>query len=385
MKIAVIGAKGLPALQGGIEHYCQEMYPAIARQGHEVDLYARQEYTQQSSFIQYQDEVRVISLPSVQTGGCDAFFNALFATIICLFGGYDVIHFHALGPSFFCFLPRFLSRAKVISTCHGLDWQRAKWDRFSRAFLRAGEWIAAQFAHELIVVSEPLQQYFESQYNRLTTFIPTAPAQYHDSDPGFRYVRSLGLTVGQYIIFLGRLVPEKRPDLVLQAFQGMNLPNYQLVFVGGTSDTDNFAQQLIEQSLNTPRIIFTGELFGAHLAEVMRGAGLFVLPSDLEGFPLVMLEAMREGILVASNIPPHQAIVGSDRGWLFQAGDVEDCSRCLCEAIQNRTQSETMATRAQHYLAMNYRWSDIIHENVDLYDRKPRQQSIHKFFRISSR
>jgi glycosyltransferase involved in cell wall biosynthesis len=369
MRIAVIGAKGIPARQGGIEHYCQALYPAIVRSGISVDLFARQRYTQRLGKQQIQPDLRVISLPSVPVGSIDACVNALVATLICLFGHYDVVHFHALGPAVFSFIPRLFSRTTVVVTCHGLDWQRAKWDWFSRSFLRWGERIAVRFAHEFIVVSEPLQDYYWEHYRRTTRFIPTAPASYEASDPGFRYVRSLGLTVGRYVLFLGRIVPEKRPDLLLSAFQQLHPANYQLVFVGGTSDTQQFSQQLLAQSHGDERVLFTGELGGALLAEMVRGGGLFVLPSDVEGLPLVLLEAMREGIpVIASSIPPHQCLVAPNRGRLFIAGNLEALVDCLADALEDGVLSQSMAINARQYVENNYDWRQIAQEMAQVYN-----------------
>ncbi|MCM1984697.1 glycosyltransferase family 4 protein [Lyngbya confervoides] len=376
MRIAVIGAKGIPAFQGGIEHYCQEIYPTMAREGHRVHLFARQRYTQTSQWHYTQRDVRVINLPSVPRGGMDAFFNALLASILCLFGRYEIVHYHALGPAFFCFIPRLFSNARVVVTCHGLDWQREKWDQLSQRFLRWGERLAVHFAHELIVVSPPLHQYFWTTYNRETRYIPTAPAHYAPSDPEFPYVRSMGLQVGRYILFVGRIVPEKRPDLLLKAFQRLRPHGYKLVFVGGTSDTAYFARQLVEQSIEDSQVVFTGELMGARLAEMMRGAGLFVLPSDLEGLPLVLLEAMREGIpVLASNIPPHQYLLGHHhRGWLFEAGNCEDLARCLDQALGNPSQSQLMAQNARHYVKNYHSWEGIVGENLTAYRKaRPRR------------
>lgn len=371
MKIAVIGVKGLPAHQGGIEHYCQEMYPALAAQGHQVVLFARQEYTQQKSFKSIYAKVQVTNLPSIPHGGVDALLNTFLATLLCLFGRYDVIHFHALGPAFFCFLPRLFLKSKIVVTCHGLDWRRAKWDRFSKVFLKWGELMAVSFAHELIVVSESLQHYFSLNYGRQTSFIPTAPAPYADSDPVFPFVRSQGLSVGRYVVYLGRMVPEKRPELLLQAFQRLENTSYKLAFVGGTSHTDFFAQQLIQQAENDSRIVFTGELVGERLAEMIRGAGIFVLPSDLEGFPLVLLEAMREGIpVIASDIEPHRFILGTNRGRLFKAGNVDDCARCLVDAMDKPKESAEMAKLAQDYVLKTYQWSQITQDNLYLYHKR---------------
>lgn len=369
MKIAVIGAKGLPPKQGGIEHYCAELYPRIVAQGHSVDLFARSSYTQGSWLENYNYEgVRVISLPSVDFRGVDAFATSALGAIAATGNKYDIVHFHALGPSLFTFLPRVYNSTKVIVTCHGLDWQRAKWGNFSTRLIQMGEKTAVRFAHGLVVVSEALQTYFLQTYSRETAYIPNAPASYGESDPNFTYGTQLGLRQGRYIIFLGRLVPEKRPDLLIDAFCALKPSGWKLVLTGGVSDTKSFTSNLLEKVANNRDIVFTDELRGTRLWEIVRGAGLFVLPSNLEGLPLSMLEAMQEGIpILASDIPPHQQLINGERGMLFESENLDSCINSLHWAIHHPQQLAVMAKNAQRYVQMNYNWNRITADNLKLY------------------
>jgi glycosyltransferase involved in cell wall biosynthesis len=215
MKIAVIGAKGLPAQQGGIERHCEELYPRMVAQGHSVDLFARQSYAQISDSGPYLVRgVQVISIPVPVDGGLEVIVSCSLAAMSTIGTQYDIVHFHAIGPALFCWIPKLASTAKVLVTCHGLDWQRAKWGKFSGRLLRMGENAAIRYADGLIVVSEELRSYFRATYNRESIYIPNAPGGLGDSDPDFSFGASLGIQPGRYVIFLGRLVPEKRPDLL---------------------------------------------------------------------------------------------------------------------------------------------------------------------------
>ncbi len=368
MKIAVIGAKGLPPKQGGIEHYCAEVYPRMVAQGHSVDLFARSSYTHSSWLESYDFQgVRVISVPSVDFRGIDAFVTSALAAIAATGKSYDIVHFHALGPSLFTCLPR-ISNAKIVVTCQGLDWQRAKWGNFSTRLIHTGEKAAVRFAHGMIVVSEALQKYFWQTYGKETVYIPNAPASYGESDPNFAYGKQLGLEQGRYVVFLGRLVPEKRPDLLVDAFSALKPAGWKLVLAGGVSDTKSFTSNLLEKVANNRDIVFAGELRGTRLWEIVRGAGLFVLPSDLEGLPLAMLEAMQEGIpVLASNIPPHQQLINGGRGMLFECGNLDSCINSLDWAIHHPQQLAAMAKNAQNYVQINYNWERITADNLRLY------------------
>ncbi len=369
MKIAVIGTKGLPPKQGGIEHYCAEVYPRIVAQGHSVDLFGRSSYTDRSWLDRYNFQgVQVISLPGWDLRGMDAFISSALGAIASSGKRYDIVHFHALGPALFTWLPKIASSAKVVVTCQGLDWQRAKWGTTSSRLIRMGERAAVRFADEIIVVSKDLQSYFSNTYGRETVYIPNAPASYAESDPNFSYGTSLGLNQGRYILFLGRLVPEKRPDLLIEAFEALKPAGWKLVFAGGVSNTKAYVSKLLDRVAKNPDVVFAGELRGDRLAEIVRGAGLFALPSDLEGLPLAMLEAMQEGVpVVASDIPPHQQLLDEQRGVLFKTGDVDSCIRSLDWAIHHPQEMTVMAKNAQNYVQAYYSWERITADNLQLY------------------
>ncbi|MEL6468697.1 MAG: glycosyltransferase family 4 protein [Cyanobacteria bacterium J06623_4] len=372
MRIAVIGSKGLPPHQGGIEHHCAEVYPRMVEAGHSVDLYARSSYNHGGRVCTYKG-VNVITVPSIKIRGIDALACSGIATLMALRKNYDIVHFHALGPSLFTPLPKFLSSAKVLTTCHGLDWQRAKWGAFSSRVIKTGEQNAVRYADQLVVVSEALQTYFLKQYGLLATYIENAPVAYTATDAQFRYGQELGVTPGKYLLFLGRLVPEKRVDLLLQAFQNLQnshqLQDWKLVLVGDKSDTGPFTSQLLQLADNNPNIIFTGELQGMLLAEIVRGAGLFVLPSDIEGLPLALLEAMQEHIpVVVSDIPVHRQMIGHDRGLIFRAGDLADLQARLVQAISQPGKMRQMAYNAAKYVERHHNWDNITRKYVSLYE-----------------
>jgi glycosyltransferase involved in cell wall biosynthesis len=370
MKIAVIGAKGLPPQQGGIEHHCSGVYPRMVAQGHDVDLFGRSSYTDLPAFHEHPFEgVRTISMPSLGMRGMDAFVSSAIGAVMSSKTHYDIVHFPALGPSLFTWLPKLANhQAKVVVTCHGLDWQREKWGKLSSRVIRLGEQAAAKYADGLVVVSDDLRQYFKNTYNRDALYIPNAPGTYAESDPSFSFGKSLGLTQGKYMVYLGRLVPEKCPDLLINAFKQLQNTGWKLVFVGGTSDTNGFTAKLKALAADCPDVVFAGELRGGRLAEIVRGAGLFTLPSNLEGLPLAMLEGMQEGVpVVASDIPPHQQLIGQDRGVMFQAGDVDSCTAALNWAIDHPIEMRILGDRAQQHVKRHYTWDQITRDNLNLY------------------
>ena len=373
MKIAVIGSKGLPPKQGGIEHHCAEIYARMVEQGHTVELYGRSSYTQASwrEPCTYKG-VNVRSIPSLPLRGLDALVTSAVAAIAASLAKNDVIHFHALGPSLFSWIPRILSpHSKVVMTCHGLDWQRTKWGKISSTLIRLGEQIGTACSHEVVAVSKDLKPYFQQVYNRSVTYIGNGPAHYPDSDVNIEGVESLGLQPQKYVLFLGRLVPEKCPHLLIQAFQSLRPLGWKLAIVGGTSDTSTYTSKLMRLAEHNPDIIFTGELRGQRLANVVRCAGLFTLSSELEGLPLALLEAMHEGVpVLTSDIPVHRELVGGDRGQLFRVNDLSDFITQMQWSMDHLPEMKHRATQAQQYVIENYSWDTITTMLLNRYHSK---------------
>jgi len=369
MKIAVIGTKGLPPKQGGIEHHCAEIYPRMVAQGHSVDVFARSFYTGITGFSQSEFKgVRVVSLPCSKTSGLDVMSSSALAAILTSGKRYDIVHFHALGPALFSWMPRIISSAKVVVTCHGLDWQRDKWGKLASGSILLGEKAAVLCAHKMVVVSEDLQSYFWQNYKISSAYIPNAPAVYAASDQNFTWGKSLGLEKGRYIIFLGRLVPEKCPELLIQAFQALQPSGWKLVLVGGCNSV-SYKTQLLNLANSNPNVIFTEEITGSKLSEIVQGAGLYVSSSNLEGLPMAMLEAMEQNIpIVASDIPPHCQLLGNNRGILFRTGSLESCIQKLDWAICHPQDLKLMAEQAKVYVQLNYNWSRITTTLLDLYE-----------------
>lgn len=345
------------------------MYPRIVKQGHSVDLFARNTYTDFQGRQPYDFlGVQVKNLPGLDIKGADALVTSALGVIAASRKHYDIIHFHASGPSLFTALSKVVSKAKIVVTCHGLDWQRSKWGNLSSNIILCGERTAVKFADRIIVVSEALKLHFSQTYNRSTVYIPTAPASYSDSDPNFSYGKVLGLSKGRYIVFLGRLVPEKCPDLLVQTFLKLKSTEWKLVLVGGISDTREFTASILKMVSANSDIVMTGELWGARKAEIIRGAGLFVLPSNIEGLPLAMLEAMREGIpVIASDIAPHQQLIGENRGILFCSGSIDACTNALSWAIGHSQELKKLAANAQDHVKTHYSWERISTEHLHLY------------------
>jgi glycosyltransferase involved in cell wall biosynthesis len=358
LRIAMIGQRGVPATFGGVERHVEEIGSRLAERGHEVIVYARTNYVEELRDTWRGMTVR--NLSTVDSKHLDAIVHSAKSTVAAMRSGVDVVHYHAVGPGLPSLLPRVVGRAKVVQTIHGRDSERAKWGGAARRVLRAAEWLSARVPDATVVVSRDLAEHYGSAYGRETTWIPNgvdAPTLREPSAIAERW----GLTTGSYLLFLGRLVPEKAPDLLIRAFR--RLPgDLRLVIAGGSSFTDEFVAGLEREAAGDPRVVLAGYVFGEELDELYTNAAAFVLPSFLEGLPLTLLEAASYGTpIVASDIPPHLEVVGADAPGhrLFRSGDEAALAEALRRAIaETRIEREGAAAFRDEVLAA-YRWDAV--------------------------
>ena len=336
----------------------EEIGRRLAGRGHEVIVYARTNYVEELRDTWRGMTVR--NLSTVDSKHLDAIVHSAKSTVAAMRSGVDVVHYHAVGPGLPSLLPRVVGHAKVVQTIHGRDSERAKWGGSARRVLRTAEWLSARVPNATIVVSRDLAEHYRSAYGRETTWIPNGVDAPTSREPN-AIAERWGLTTGSYLLFLGRLVPEKAPDLLIRAFR--HLPgDLRLVIAGGSSFTDEFVAGLEREAAGDPRVVLAGYVFGEELDELYTNAAAFVLPSFLEGLPLTLLEAASYGTpIVASDIPPHLEVVGADAPGhrLFRSGDEAELAEALRRAIaETRVEREGAATFRDEVLA-TYRWDTV--------------------------
>ena len=310
LAIAMFGQKRL-SREGGVEIVVKELCTRMAQNGCDVTCYNRAGHhvsgAEYDKTIEY-DGIRQKVVPTIEKKGLAAVSSSFFAALCSAFGRYDVVHIHAEGPAFFAWLPKMFGK-RVVVTVHGIDWQREKWQSgLGSKFIHQGEKNAAKYADEVIVLSKGVQDYFKETYGRETHFIPNGVNR-----PEVREAKLIkdhfGLEKDSYILFLGRLVPEKGIRYLVEAFKNVKTDK-KLVIAGGSSDTDSFMEELKELAKGDDRILFTGFVQGAMLDELYSNAYIYTLPSDLEGMPLSLLEAMSYGnCCLVSDIPECAEVV----------------------------------------------------------------------------
>lgn len=356
MKIAMIGHKQIPGRSGGVEVVVEELATRMAQE-HDVTVYNRKNGEEQPS--EYKG-VKINKTFTINKKSLDALIYSFVASLKVLFKKYDVIHYHALGPSVMLLIPKLFKRkTKIVATVHGLDWQRAKWGGFGTKYLKFGEKVIAKHADEVIVLSKNMQQYFLDNYNRQTAYIPNGIPENKKLKPNL-ILDKYGLTEQSYILFLSRIVPEKGLHYLIDAYNQLNTDK-KLVIAGASSNTNEYYNSIVEKAKDNPNIIMTGFVSGDLLNELYTNAAVFVLPSEIEGMPLVLLEAMSYDIpILASNIPENTEIIGKENTFITQ--NVPDLKKRLEEILS-----------LQEIPTINkdkYDWDKITLQTLETYTRK---------------
>lgn len=369
MRIAMIGHKRYGSREGGVEVVVTELARRMAALGHEVTCYDRSSADVMTgdaaeSCERMVDGVRVVPVKTIDKKGLAALSSSYFATLAAIKDRPDVIHYHAEGPC----VPLPLARhagIRTVATIHGLDWQRAKWGRLASTYIKMGEKAAATKADGFVVLSKSAQSYFQDVYGRTATFIPNGiePKQ---PRPVKQIKEKWGLDANSYLLYLGRLVPEKRPELLIKAFKELDTDK-RLVIAGGSSDTSEYEASLRDAAQGDPHVLFTGFVNGEPLEELYSNCYAYVLPSDVEGMPMSLLEAMAFGRCCVTSDIPECADVLADNGVTFEKGSPDSLRAALRGLLADAGHAGSLGAAAKAHVEKTYNWDSVVERTLDIY------------------
>lgn len=368
MKIAMIGHKRVPSREGGVEIVVGELSRRMVKMGHTVHVYNRMGHHdagKENDIVSGKDYegARLITIPTFKARSLNAVVYSFLAAIRALFGGYDIIHFHAEGPCAALWLPHLLGK-RCVATIHGLNWQGDRWGGLGTKFILFGEKIAAKYADEIIVLSENVKKYFKDTYNRDTVFIPNGVTAEKKCSPDI-IKEKYNLDGDDYILFVGRIVPGKGVHYLIDAFKRVNTDK-KLVITGGISYSEDYQKELFELAKGDDRIIFTNFVQGKALSELYANCYLYVLPSDAEGMPISLLEAMSFGRqCLVSDIP--ECVQAADKyAFTFRKGDAADLEEKLDKIVNGNLKKEP-EDKIAAYVRENFDWDRITERILDVY------------------
>jgi len=364
MKIAVLGTRGFPGVQGGVEAHCEKLYPRLAKLGCEITVFTRKPYINPQ--IKRYKDVGLVSLNCPKSKSLEAIAHTLKGAFVAKKITPDILHIHAIGPSLFIPLARILGM-RVVMTNHGPDYKRKKWGLFAKLVLKLGERLGSCFANEIICISEVIADEIKRKYNRGAHIIPNGveiPKILESEEMLGKY----SLKKGKYILTVGRFVPEKGFVDLIDAFENARLGDWKLVIVGSADHESEYSRTLKEKAGKNQNVVLTGFLSGTPLQELYSHAGLFVIPSYYEGLPIVLLEAMSYGLLcLASDIPANHCLALPDENY-FAAGDIKQLSEKLRDFAKKSLSPEQKSNHVEMVRQM-YDWDRIAKETLKVYNK----------------
>lgn len=369
MRISMIGHKRYGSREGGVEVVVTELARRMAALGHEVTCYDRSGADVMTGDAadgreRTVDGVRVVPVRTIDRKGLAALSSSYFATLAAIKDRPDVIHYHAEGP---CVPLPLAKRAgiRTVATIHGLDWQRAKWGRLASTYIKMGEKAAATKADGLIALSEGVRRYFKETYGREAVFIPNG-VDAKEALPASVIKEKWNLEKDSYLLYLGRLVPEKRPELLIEAFRVLET-NKRLVIAGGSSDTLAYEKELRAAAQGDNRIVFTGFVNGEPLAELYSNCYAYVLPSDVEGMPMSLLEAMAYGCCCVTSDISECADVLAGNGVTFEKGSADSLRAALRGLLADAGRADALGAAAKAHVEKTYNWDSVVERTLELY------------------
>ncbi len=368
----MLGHKRIPSREGGIEIVVEELATRMAQLGHDVTCYNRKgkhvmdKNIEENHLNEYKG-VHIKPVFTIDKRGLSAMSASFFASIKAAFSKADVVHFHAEGPCATLWIPKLFGK-RCIATIHGLDHQRAKWGKLASTYIMMGEKCAVKHADEIIVLSKGVQEYFKETYGRKTVFIPNGVNKPKIVGPNL-IQEKFKLNKDDYILYLGRIVPEKGIHYLIEAYNQIKTDK-KLVIAGGSSDTDEYFEKLKEMAKNNKNIIFTGFVQGQILDELYSNAYIYCLPSDLEGMPLSLLEAMSYGnCCLVSDIEECTSVI-EDKAHIFNKSDIQSLKDKIQELLDKPKLVQGYKSESTYYICNKYNWDNIVNQTLILYKEK---------------
>ena len=329
MRTCVTGLRGIPGVMGGVETHCEELLPRIAALDpkNEIIVLGRGPYIPDG--IRSFEGVKVVGLPSSRSQHVEAILSTLVATLYARWRGARLLHIHGIGPGLLAPLARLLG-LRVVVTHHGFDYERAKWGPFAKLMLRLGERASLYAAHRIIAVSPSLSKTLADRYPSTKSkihYVPNgAPALAEATESRAALLARLNIEDGPFILAVGRLVPEKGFEYLIEAFRRSGTQR-KLVIAGAADHQSEFSRSLLAQA--DDQITFLGLQPRPVLRQLYESASLFVLPSFHEGLPIAALEAAHcDAPMLLSDISANRDI-GLPAANYFPVGDVDALATAL--------------------------------------------------------
>ncbi|MGZ4989400.1 MAG: glycosyltransferase family 4 protein [Methylobacter sp.] len=362
LKVTMLGLRGFPGVQGGVETHAEHLCPLLVKMGCQVTVLTRSPYHPADIGNEWKG-VKFVSLWAPKSKGLEAIIHSFLGVLYATVNRPDILHLQAIGPAIMT-LPARLLGLHVVVTHHGPDYDRQKWGRFARFVLQLGERWGMRWSNGRIVISKVIADLIRNKHAVDSALIPNGVVlpQLPDS---IGALEKFGLNQGRYVLLVSRLVQEKRHLDLIAAFQKAGLPDWKLVMVGGADHPDVYQREVLEKAAQAGAVM-TGFQSGLALQELYAHAGLFVLTSSHEGLPIALLEALSYGLPVLASDIPANLEVGLPAQQYFPLGDIEALAdRIRQQSIESLSPAEREKIRV--WVTQRYDWRDIAEKTLRFY------------------
>ncbi|RJQ18376.1 MAG: glycosyltransferase [Nitrospiraceae bacterium] len=360
LKIAMIGVRGIPATYGGVEKHVEELAVRLVGRGHHVTVFCRSFYTPQ---IKDYKGVKIIRLPTINQKHLEMIVHTVMSALYIAFKRFDIVHVHSIDPALVTPLRLFKNRRKIVVTSHGQAYRRDKWGRLAKNISKMAEKISMKYSDAIVSVSRTLKQYYKETYGRDIVYIPNGVEIIEVVNDDV--LKKFGLTMKGYILFVGRLIPTKGCDFLIEAYNSLKT-DLKLVIVGGSSHTDEYELKL--KGMANENVMFAGYQYGENLWQLYAHCKLFVFPSEIEGLPIVLLEALSFGVPVVFSDIPENMEVAQGIAISFKNTDVNDLSVKIQDFLTDPSEGEELAVKARGVIEKKYNWDSIVDQTEVLYN-----------------
>lgn len=358
MKIAFIGGRGLPETYSGLEVFLKELCSMLVERGHDITVYCRSKYFRVDSY----NGIRLVKVPCIDTKLLGTMTHSFFSTIMALKDKHDIYHFNAIGPSVFASITR-ITHSPSIVTMHSLNWKHAKWNYIEKFLIKLFEFFSIHFPNTVVAVAKQHQLYIQARYHKKAYYIPNGVNVTEHKLPD--EIKLRGIHKGSYILYVGRLSPEKGCHYLINAFN--NLENdKKLVIAGDVKSNEKYKKILMDNA--NERVLFLGHVSQKILAELYCNSLVYVLPSESEGLSFSLLEAMSYGCCVLASAIRENMDVIDDCGVLFEVGNVEMLTEKLAMLLGNEKYRSYLGQKAKTHVSRLFNWENICTQYELLYE-----------------
>ncbi len=386
IRICVLGTRGFPSVQGGVEKHCEELYPRLVRLGCDVTVFTRTPYIEEERRVTEWQGVKFVHLWCPKTKSLEAIVHTLLGIRGAKRLSPDILHIHSIGPSLLTPLAALSNNFKIVMTHHGPDYERAKWGWLAKGVLKRGERLGVTYSDGVIAISRWIKKLIKDKYKKEALFIPNG-VSIPEPVPAGTELERWALEPGGYVFTACRFVPEKGLEDLILAYRNIKNLSFKLVIAGGADHETPYSRRIKRLAEETRGVVLTGILSGSRLAELFSNAELFVLPSYYEGLPIALLEALSYGVgVLVSDIEQHKEIP-LERFRYFRTGDVNGLSDAIVECLE-RGISDRERLTYMGLLEREFDWDEIALKTLRLYEtllgKEAHAREAERVYRISS-